>query len=98
MRGQKQERFFGGPISRGALAPVVGKLSAIFADEPITFHHVDGVRDGLRKRWPQFHERPVWTVGGDWTCINSEPDLEQVCLYVREVQDRMGFKGGETGR
>jgi hypothetical protein len=43
---------------------------------------------GLREVWPQFVERPVWTVGGDWTCINSENDLEQVCLYVRDAQDR----------
>ncbi len=54
---------------------------------------------GLRERWPQFCERPVWTVGGDWVCVNSEDDLEQVCLYVREAQDRMQFKYDErTGR
>jgi REP element-mobilizing transposase RayT len=53
----------------------------------------------LRQRWPQFRERPAWTVGGDWKCINSEGDLEQVCLYVREAQDRMGLQErGETGR
>lgn len=43
---------------------------------------------GLRERWTQFGDRPVWTVGGDWACINAEDDLEQVCVYVREVQDR----------
>lgn len=44
---------------------------------------------GLREQWPVFRDRPVWTVGGDWECINSEDDLETVCLYVREAQDRM---------
>ena len=44
---------------------------------------------GLREKWTVFRDRPVWTVGGDWECINSEDDLEEVCLYVREAQDRM---------
>jgi hypothetical protein len=43
---------------------------------------------GLRERWPQFRDRPVWTVGGDWKCINSEDDLEQAVLYVRDAQDK----------
>jgi len=43
---------------------------------------------GLREQWPQFCNRPVWTVGGDWTCINTEDDLEQIVLYVRDAQDR----------
>jgi REP element-mobilizing transposase RayT len=43
---------------------------------------------GLRERWPQFSGRPVWTVGGDWVCINTENDLEQIVLYVRDAQDR----------
>jgi hypothetical protein len=43
---------------------------------------------GLRQLWPVFGDRPVWTVGGDWVCINSQEDLEQVCLYVRDGQDR----------
>jgi hypothetical protein len=47
---------------------------------------------GLRERWPQFRDRPVWTVGGDWVCINTEDDLEAACLYVREAQDRMEFE------
>ena len=47
---------------------------------------------GLREKCPSFCERPVWTVGGDWECINSEDDLETVCLYVREAQDRMEYK------
>ena len=43
----------------------------------------------LREQWPVFVDRPVWTVGGDWECINSEQNLETVCQYVREAQDRM---------
>ena len=43
----------------------------------------------LRERWTVFCDRPVWTVGGDWECINSEDDLETVCVYVRETADRM---------
>jgi hypothetical protein len=43
---------------------------------------------GLRAEWPEFCNRPVWTVGGDWECINTEDDLEQVVLYVRDAQDR----------
>jgi REP element-mobilizing transposase RayT len=42
---------------------------------------------GLRERWMQFVGRPVWTVGGDWAFINTEDELEQVCLYVRDGQD-----------
>src|SRR5262245_17396288 len=33
---------------------------------------------GLREQWPAFSDRPVWTVGGDWECINAKGDLEQV--------------------
>jgi REP element-mobilizing transposase RayT len=47
---------------------------------------------GLREQWAVFRDRPVWAVGGDWECINSEDDLETVCLYVREAQDRMEHK------
>ena len=42
----------------------------------------------LRQGWPVFQDRPVWTVGGDWQCINSENELEQVILYSSEAQDR----------
>ena len=45
---------------------------------------------GLREQWNEFRERPVWTVGGDWQCINSEDDLESAILYVTEAQDRKG--------
>jgi REP element-mobilizing transposase RayT len=51
---------------------------------------------GLRERGPEFCDRVVWTVGGDWVCINTEDDLEAICLYVRDAQDRMEFK--QTGR
>lgn len=43
---------------------------------------------GLRAHWPAFRDRPVWTHGGDWECINTDDDLEAVCAYVREAQDR----------
>jgi len=44
---------------------------------------------GLRVHWPEFSSRPVWTIGGDWKCINDTDDLEVLCQYVREAQDRM---------
>jgi hypothetical protein len=47
---------------------------------------------GLREPWAVFRDRRVWTVGGDWECVNSEDDLETVCLYVREAQDRLENK------
>jgi REP element-mobilizing transposase RayT len=47
---------------------------------------------GLREQWDVFNNRPVWTVGGDWECINNEDDFETVCLYVRDAQDRMQYK------
>lgn len=46
----------------------------------------------LRERWSEFCDRTVWTRGGDWQCVNDEQGLEQICLYVREAQDRMEFK------
>ena len=54
----------------------------------------------LRERWPQFVDRPVWTTGGDWQCINSEDELEQVIVYVSEAQDRMQLddRKKKTGR
>jgi len=42
----------------------------------------------LRQGWPVFMNRSVWTVGGDWQCVNSEEELEQVILYAGDVQDR----------
>ncbi len=46
----------------------------------------------LRLDWPHFANRPVWAVGGDWRCINSEEELEQTILYVGEAQDRKGLE------
>jgi REP element-mobilizing transposase RayT len=46
----------------------------------------------LREQWQVFRDRPVWTVGGDWECLNDEEGLETVCVYVREAQDRMEYK------
>ncbi len=43
---------------------------------------------GLRERCEVFRDRPVWTVGGDWKCIDSEEELERVIEYVRDAQDR----------
>ena len=47
---------------------------------------------GLREQGKVFCDRPVWSVGGDWECLNNEVDLETVCISVREAQDRMQFK------
>ncbi|MEZ5944463.1 MAG: hypothetical protein R3C18_23995 [Planctomycetaceae bacterium] len=47
---------------------------------------------GLREIWEVFHDRPVWTVGGDWRCVNTEDDLQVICQYVREAQDRVDRK------
>ena len=43
----------------------------------------------LSERWA---DRPVWTVGGDWECINTEDDLETVIAYVLEAQDRKSLE------
>jgi REP element-mobilizing transposase RayT len=42
----------------------------------------------LRESWGCFKDRPTWTRGGDWRCINTQDDLEAVCFYVDEAQDR----------
>lgn len=47
---------------------------------------------GLRQQDKQLDERPVWTVGGDWRCLNSGEELEQAILYAGEAQDRMENK------
>lgn len=46
----------------------------------------------LRERWPCFLNRPVWTVGGDWQCVNSEDELVNVVAYTSEGQDRKGIQ------
>ena len=47
---------------------------------------------GLREQNTVFRDRPVWSVGGDWQCVNNEDELATVCEYVRDAQDRMQFK------
>ncbi|TWU23459.1 hypothetical protein Pla52o_29950 [Novipirellula galeiformis] len=42
----------------------------------------------IREGWPIFIDRPVWTVGGDWQCVNTEDELERVIFYAGEAQDR----------
>ena len=46
----------------------------------------------LRAEHPVFINRPVWSVGGDWKCINTEEHLEQVIVYAGEAQERMDHK------
>ena len=43
----------------------------------------------LRDLDAQFVDRPIWTTGGDWKCINCEDDLGQAIVYAGEAQDRM---------
>lgn len=43
----------------------------------------------LRQDDSGFRDRQVWSVGGDWDCVNSMDDLEVVCQYVCDAQDRM---------
>jgi REP element-mobilizing transposase RayT len=47
---------------------------------------------GLRQHDRRFIDRPVWTVGGDWQCVNTEEELEQAILYAGEAQERMEYK------
>ena len=47
---------------------------------------------GLREQFKIFVDRPVWTVGGDWECINDEDELERAIIYVAEAQERMEYK------
>lgn len=34
-----------------------------------------------------FIDRPVWSRGGDWKCINTEDDLSTVVVYSSDAQD-----------
>ena len=45
----------------------------------------------LRERWSVFEDRPVWTTGGDWQCVNTEEDLEAVVYYASDGQDRVAL-------
>ena len=47
---------------------------------------------GLREQDQRFVDRPVWTVRGDWQCVNTDEDLEQAIRYAGEAQDRMEYK------
>jgi len=44
----------------------------------------------IREVVAKFRDRPLWTEGGDWSCINAEDELHDVIEYVREAQDRKG--------
>ena len=41
----------------------------------------------LRDSIPKFLNRPVWSEGGDWQCVDTESDLEEVIRYASEAQD-----------
>lgn len=43
----------------------------------------------LRERFPVYVGRPVWTVGGDWKCLNTDKELDDAIKYAGEAQDRM---------
>ena len=47
---------------------------------------------GLREQDQRFVDRPVWTVRGDWQCVNTDEDLELAIQYAGEAQDRMEYK------
>ena len=47
---------------------------------------------GLRQLDRRFVNRPVWTVGGDWQCLNTDEELELAILYAGEAQDRREYK------
>ena len=49
---------------------------------------------GLREMDERFVDRPVWSRGGDWKCVNTDEDLDSVILYAGDVQD--GFIEDET--
>ncbi len=71
-------------------------------------HRGDTVRDqmkancttALREHDVVFQNRPVWSVGGDWRCVNSEEELYRVIEYVRDAQERkfLDYPDSETGR
>ena len=54
----------------------------------------------LREHDAVFQNRPVWSVGGDWRCVNSEVELYRVIEYVRDAQERkfLDHPDSETGR
>jgi len=46
----------------------------------------------LRESDERFVGRPVWSVGGDWKCLNSEDELAIAIDYVLNAQDKMDRK------
>jgi REP element-mobilizing transposase RayT len=52
----------------------------------------------LRDIKSHFRDRPVWTKGGDWQCINSGDSLQAVVKYVTEAQDQMNILKRPTSR
>jgi REP element-mobilizing transposase RayT len=63
----------------------------------VSAHEVKGskVRDqlkanctrGVREIDSQFVDRPVWSRGGDWKCVNTQEGLDTVILYAGDAQD-----------
>lgn len=45
---------------------------------------------GLRSHDNSLVDRPVWSRGGDWKCVNSGDELQAVILYASDVQDAKG--------
>ena len=44
----------------------------------------------IRATDSEFVDRPVWTRGGDWECINSTQEVADCVAYVLEAQDQKG--------
>jgi len=42
----------------------------------------------LRRAFPVWKDRPVWTEKGDIEFLNNETDIQQCSVYVCEAQDR----------
>jgi len=49
----------------------------------------------IRDSAPTFRDRPVWTEGGDWKCVNTEEELHRVIEYVRDAQDLKGIEDNQ---
>lgn len=46
----------------------------------------------LRKNAPIFVDRPIWTTGGDWQCLNDDDSLQEAIEYADEGQDQKRFE------
>ena len=54
----------------------------------------------LRENSDEYKDRAVWTVGGDWQCLNDIDELNHAVLYVTVAQDRKGrdeFQANSSG-